>query len=242
MKEPPRLVDGDISAFERAMLEAGSSQGPSATTRTQIANSLGIASVNAANLAASGATGAVGTAVGTAATWKWIGLGLIGGLLIVGASQLPVGDANESHQSLSPPMPAPWPTQPSSPPAEPTESAGQHMAAPRPVEATKPDRKAELRKIERHEPATRESATRKPETRKPETRRAQVSRARERPNGPSAAPGASVAPPPVTEPAVSEDRPKSVEPKNRLGREIALLDQARRFLAAGQHARASDAL
>jgi len=99
MNEPRRLLDEGGSDLELSILRAGRADTPSPTSRRKALVALGLAGSATVTTATSTATAAWVKSAGTVALLKWIGVGVIGGLVTIGVV------AVRSPSSAAPPLP-----------------------------------------------------------------------------------------------------------------------------------------
>ncbi len=107
MSEPRRLLDDGGSDLERSILRAGRADAPSPGSRRKALAALGLAGGATVTAASSSATAALAKSAGTVALLKWIGVGLVGGLLTIGVVTLqssPRGDPPPAPRPAVPPV------------------------------------------------------------------------------------------------------------------------------------------
>jgi hypothetical protein len=154
MSEPRRLLQDGGSDLELTLLRSARADAPSPASRQKALLALGLAgSVGAAvttTTAASTATTAAAKTAGTLALFKWIGAGVVGGLLTLGAISVvsPVTMGNPQRVPQTPPVwsttgvprsPAVAPPSLLAPPAETTAPTPPPIA---PVEEAPPPKPA----------------------------------------------------------------------------------------------------
>jgi hypothetical protein len=131
---PEPLLAEEATDFERRLLEAALSKGPSAATSARMARALGVSLTVAAPAAAADALAAkaaantealkAAAAAGTTTVRAWIAAGLIG-LAVTGAV---VGTRVWSGSSHGARAPAAFPTAPIQPAPDPTSDLGSQIA------------------------------------------------------------------------------------------------------------------
>jgi hypothetical protein len=151
MSEPRRLLQEEGDELGQSLLRSARRDGPSPQARRKAMLALGVASGVGASVVATG-TGAASTlakSTATAALLKWIGVGVVGGLVTVGAVSVTMGPPAarttapaETATMVAVPARSPIPSAaaPAEPPAaRPAETAAPPEEAPaaRPVETAK---------------------------------------------------------------------------------------------------------
>lgn len=225
MADPQRLIDGpDLSPLGRAALESSADDGPSSTSRRDVARKLGIA----AGLATVVSGEAVAT--GTALWWKLAMVVVIAGGVTVGVITHS-GGSDDDQAIVTPPPPAqiaaPGPSGPArvevAPPPAPAPVA-EAPTAPMPPEAPPPPHVRAPARVRVAPPVAPPAQAPAP--------------------APAAAPEPAPAPsdisiPPVevTAPEVAPPPPAPVDPR-RLALEVSLIDRARAAVTANDIPRA----
>src|SRR5262249_17998639 len=136
MSEPRRLLKGGGSEFERMLLRSAEKDAPSRELRAKTLAALGVG----AGMAGASATAAAATAAktaGKAALLKWIGFGVLRGVVVAAAAGLArgMGAPRERPQAIAAAeaTPAPAVAPPPAAPA-PLAAAEQKPAEPPPEE------------------------------------------------------------------------------------------------------------